>query len=85
MDSLKADAHNVWCVCCGHDLMGILSMGLCKALGSCNSKQVEPNILEKDLRLAYKFSYFRQTKLYKNIQVWEAANQPFEVVSTVSQ
>ena len=81
MDSLTTTTQDMWYVCCGHDMIGILSIALCKALGSCNSKQVEPNVLEKDLRLAYESAHFRLTKLYLAIQTWEQTNQPFEVLS----
>jgi Protein of unknown function (DUF4435) len=81
MDSLKTDAQDMWYVCCGHDMICILSIALCKALGTRNSKQVEPDILEKDLRLAYESSHFRLTQLYTAIQDWEKTNQPFQVLS----
>ncbi|WP_341732813.1 DUF4435 domain-containing protein [Microcoleus sp. EPA2] len=81
MDSLKTNAHDMWYICCGHDMIAILSIALCKALGSCNSKQVESNVLEKDLRLAYESGHFRLTKLYVSIQRWEQTNQPFQVLS----
>ncbi|XZN89211.1 MAG: hypothetical protein ACM65M_16225 [Microcoleus sp.] len=80
MDSLKTNAHDMWYICCGHDMIAILSIALCKALGSCNSKQVEPNVLEINLRLAYESAHFRLTKLYIAIQTWEQTNQPFEVL-----
>ncbi|MEZ2231344.1 DUF4435 domain-containing protein [Microcoleus sp.] len=81
MDSLKTNAHDMWYICCGHDMIAILSIALCKALGSCNSKQVEPNVLEINLRLAYESGHFRLTKLYIAIQTWEQTNQPFQVLS----
>jgi len=80
MDSLKTDAQDMWYVCCGHDMIAILSIALCKALGSCNSKTVEPNVLEQNLRLAYESSYFCKTQLYAAIQQWEKNNQPFQVL-----
>ncbi|WP_377476670.1 MAG: DUF4435 domain-containing protein [Microcoleus anatoxicus] len=80
MDSLKTNAHDMWYICCGHDMIAILSIALCKALGSCNSKQVESNVLEINLRLAYESAHFRLTKLYIAIQTWEQTNQPFEVL-----
>ncbi len=83
MDSLKTDAQDMWYVCCGHDMICILSIALCKALGSCNSKQVEPDVVEKDLRLAYESSHFRLTQLYTAIQRWEKTNQPFQVFSNL--
>jgi hypothetical protein len=83
MDSLKTDTQDMWQVCCGHDMISILSIALCKALGSCNSKQVEPNVLEINLRLAYDSAHFRETKLYKSIQTWEQTNKPFQVLSNL--
>jgi Protein of unknown function (DUF4435) len=80
MESLKTDTQDIWYVCCGHDMTSILSIALCKALGSCNSKQVEPNVLEINLRLAYESAHFRVTKLYIAIQTWEQTNQPFDVL-----
>ncbi|MEG4286022.1 DUF4435 domain-containing protein [Microcoleus sp. A006_D1] len=77
MDSLKTNAQDMWYVCCGHDMICILSIALCKALGTRNSKQVEPDVLEKDLRLAYESPHFRLTQLYTAIQDWEKTNQPF--------
>ena len=80
MDSLKTDTQDMWYICCGHDMISILSIALCKALGSCNSKQVDPNVLEINLRLAYESAHFRLTKLYIAIQTWEQTNQPFQVL-----
>ena len=83
MDSLKTNVQDMWYVCCGHDMISILSIALCKSLGTRNSKQVEPDVLEKDLRLAYESSHFRLTQLYTAIQDWETTNQPFQVLSTL--
>lgn len=83
MDSLKSDSHDRWSVCCGHDLMSILSVGLCKALGSNSSNEVAPELLEKDLRLSYEASFFRDTQLYQEIQNWEKTNEPFQVMAAM--
>ncbi|MFM9266884.1 DUF4435 domain-containing protein [Tychonema sp. BBK16] len=83
MDSLKTNTQDLWYICHGHDMVDILSIALCKALGSCNSQQVALNVLEKDLRLAYESAHFRETKLYIAIQTWEQTNQPFEVLSSL--
>jgi Protein of unknown function (DUF4435) len=80
MDSLKTNAQDVWYICCGHDMIAILSIALCKALGSCNSQKVEPTVLEQNLRLAYESSYFCKTQLYAAIQDWEKTNHPFQVL-----
>ena len=80
MDSLTTTTQDMWYVCCGHDMIGILSIALCKELGSCKPQKVEPNVLEEDLRLAYESSYFCKTQLYAAIQQWEKNNQPFQVL-----
>ncbi len=81
MDSLKINTQDIWYICCGHDMICILSIALCKALGSCNTKEVEPHVLEKYFRVAYESAHFQETKLYLAIQTWEQTNQPFEVLS----
>jgi hypothetical protein len=83
MDSLKTNTQDMWHVCCGHDMISILSIALCKALGSCNSKEVERDVLEKYLRVAYESAHFRETKLYRSIQRWEQTNKPFQVLSNL--
>ncbi|MFZ4728254.1 MAG: DUF4435 domain-containing protein, partial [Pseudanabaena sp.] len=76
----KNTSHDLWQVCRGHDLVEILSIGLHKALGSNNEKDVEPrsserkNTLETNLQLAYQDIYFRDTQLYVNIVEWERNN-----------
>ncbi|MEH2300525.1 MAG: DUF4435 domain-containing protein [Nostoc sp.] len=80
LKSQKSNNHDPWQICCGHDLVEILSFGLRKALGSNKAADVEPNNLERSLRLAYEEIYFRQTQLYLDIRTWESNNQPFRVL-----
>jgi Protein of unknown function (DUF4435) len=68
----KSDNHDPLQVCCGHDLVEILSLGLLKAIGTM---KVEADSLERDLRLAYEEVYFQQTQLYADIRKWEIDNQ----------
>ncbi len=77
--SRKSLSHDPWQVCCGHDLVEILSLSLRKAIGS-KKTGYEPNSLERNLRLAYEEAYFRQTHLYSEIRKWESNNQPFKVL-----
>jgi len=77
----KSSSHDPWQVCCGHDLVEILSLGLRKVIGSNKAAEVEPNILERSLRLAYEEAYFCKTLLYLKIRTWEANNQPFKVLA----
>ncbi|MFM6158768.1 MAG: hypothetical protein ACKPE3_38255, partial [Sphaerospermopsis kisseleviana] len=84
LENLQDNDHDPHQVCCGHDLICILSIGLCKIWGTWNSNDVKPEVLEKILRLAYEESYFRNTQLYKLIQVWEQNNQPYQVLLSTS-
>ena len=49
----KSCNYDPWQVCCGHDLVEILSLGLRRAIGSARGSDIEPNSLERNLRLAY--------------------------------
>lgn len=77
IQALKDDSHDPWHVCCGHDLVCILSFGLRKAFGNVS---MEPESMEKCLRLAYEPSHFCSTQLYASLQQWEKANTPFAVL-----
>lgn len=69
-----------WQICCGHDLVEILSFGLRKSIGSNKATDIEPISLERNLRLAYEAVYFQGTQLYSHIRIWENNNQPFRVL-----
>jgi Protein of unknown function (DUF4435) len=77
----KNIGHDCWQVCCGHDLVEILSLGLRKAIGTMKPTDVESNSLERSLRLAYEEAYFQQTQLYSDIQKWESSDRQFKVLS----
>ncbi|MBN3925503.1 DUF4435 domain-containing protein [Nostoc sp. NMS4] len=80
LNSEKSNNHDRWQVCCGHDLVEILSLGLRKVIGTNNAADVEPNSLERNLRLAYEVAYFCKTQLYSEIRLWETNNPPFKVL-----
>jgi len=80
LNSRKSNNHDPWQICCGHHLVEILSFGLRRVFGSNKAADVEPNSLERSLRLAYEEIYFRQTQLYLDIRKWESNNQPFKVL-----
>jgi Protein of unknown function (DUF4435) len=74
----KSKGFNPWQVCCGHDLVEILALGLRKGIGTMS---VDVDSLERSLRLAYEEVYFRKTQLWVNIRQWESNNQPFQVLA----
>ncbi|MEM9543569.1 MAG: hypothetical protein AAGA60_29270, partial [Cyanobacteria bacterium P01_E01_bin.42] len=80
-------------ICCGHDLIAVLSYCLQNVLGSKKAKQfiiskrnpkdnqkIEDTNLDSILRLSYETVYFVKTRLYANIRTWENNNQPFQVL-----
>jgi hypothetical protein len=75
----KSDSHDRLQICCGHDLVEILSLGLRKAIGTMKQADIESDSLERSLRLAYEEVYFQQTQLYSNIQQWESIDRSFQV------
>lgn len=70
-------SHDPWDLCCGHDLVCILSIGLRKIWGTNNSTAVKAEKLEQILRIAYEASYFISTQLYASLRAWQDSNKPY--------
>jgi hypothetical protein len=79
--ALRDAVHDLWHVCCGHDLVRILSVALRKTLGSNTDADVKPARIEESLRLAFSLSYFRATELYAGMVTWEVNNSPYVVLA----
>ncbi|MFW2378145.1 hypothetical protein ACN4FU_05630 [Aliarcobacter butzleri] len=62
IDELKKISTDKLQICSGHDLTEIISIALNKRI---NRKNIESN-----LRVAYKFDYFKNTQLHKKIEDW---------------
>ncbi len=77
---IQSDRHDMWYVCCGHDLTNVLSLGLRVGLGTHNHHEVTSHLLEISLRLAYEYAHFQKTRLYAALQVWEETNKPFVIL-----
>ena len=73
IEELRSDTHDVWQLCCGHDLISILSIGFRKALGTRKASDITPELLERELRLAFETQHFTETMLHAEIKKWEAA------------
>lgn len=76
---LRDSRHDNWHLCCGHDLMSILSIGFRKALGTRKAAEVAIDILERELRLAYEAEHFSKTVLYSSVVKWETSNAPYKI------
>ena len=79
VQQIKHDSHDLWHVCCGHDMVCILALGLRKVIGT--TAVIESELLETCLRLAYETTHFTSTNLYTSIKEWEQANSPFIILS----
>jgi len=81
MNILSSHNHDPWDVCCGHDLVCILSIGLHRVFGSGSNKARDVSIeqIEKYMRMSYEQAYFLATQLYKSLKAWEKTNHPFRI------
>lgn len=77
---IQSDEHDLWHVCCGHDLTNVLTWGLREGLHKNNHYEVTQLHLEASLRMSYEYAYFKKTRLYAALQAWEEANQPFVIL-----
>lgn len=68
-------------LCCGHDAVQLMSVGLRGLLGSRQAKEVEPDHLVEILRMVFQHSDLRKTTLFRRVRTWEAVNPPFRVFS----
>lgn len=79
-DALLVTSPDPWHLCCGHDLVAILAIGLRRVLGSHPEAEVRPYRLEQMLRLAFEDVYFRATQLFEAIVLWQTREAPFRVL-----
>jgi hypothetical protein len=79
LSRLKAIEADPWQVVCGHDVTAALAIGLERVLGSLGSGVVSGPSLERELRLSYQESYFRETRLYQELRDWESRNPPYRL------
>lgn len=78
--ALEDPRHDRWHVCCGHDLVRILSVGLLHVWGSNKPADIEPGRLEESLRLAFSRADFESTRMFAGIVAWEAVSAPYVVL-----
>ena len=78
---LKSVEHDLWQVCCGHDLVSVLSVALLRVFGANKEADVKPGRLEESLRLAFTAADFKGTRLWAAVRAWEDRNPPFVVLA----
>jgi len=65
-----------WQLCVGHDLVGLLMIGLRSRLGSRN---ISVEDLEERLRLAFERADLEKTEMRSALRKWERDNAPFRL------
>jgi len=80
IETLRDSDHDPWQICCGHDLVSVLSFALRRTIAARNPTDVKPEALERALRLAYESAYFRDSELYKLIRSWESAHPSYKAL-----
>lgn len=78
---LTDPAHDPRHVCCGHDVVSILGVGLRKVIGSQRAIHTEIDVLERDLRLAFDRDCFEKTTIHAHIRAWEQQNPGWPVLA----
>jgi len=80
INMLKSEKYDLTHVCCGHDLVEVLSIGLLRVLGTYDNKELSSEQIDRSLRLAYDFRFFKMSTLYASIINWESSNIPYKVM-----
>jgi hypothetical protein len=62
--------NNPYMLCCGHDLMEIMAIGLKSMWGSFSAREISGKLLEDSFMLAYTCGMFSQTNLFRQISDW---------------
>lgn len=57
-------------LCCGHDIMEIMAIGLKSMWGSYLGTKISGHLLEEDFMLAYSHQMFRTSQLYQKVNKW---------------
>lgn len=78
--AIENEAHDSWAMCAGSDMLGILSVGLRRALGTNNSTTVQEEHLQRGLRLAYSDDEFAASELHGRLHDWESRNPLFRIL-----
>jgi hypothetical protein len=81
LQELAALGHDPAQICCCHDAITLLALGLCKIWGSHNTGDLPPAALESILRIAFETAHFHATRLYAAICTWEQTNTPYVILA----
>lgn len=79
LNALIQPGDDLWQVCCGHDLMELMTIGLVHLFGNYNAKKMISGQLEGCFRLTYQEADFTETKLYHSLKKWEEKQENYRI------
>ena len=80
IEELQDSNYDPYEMCNGADVIGILSVGLRRVLGTKDAGEVGEELLKMSLRLAYSEQHFRSSSLRKDIETWQRRNHGFQIL-----
>ena len=72
IEQQSTDPFSPWQVCCGHDILELLSYAFQKTIAARKASDVQHESLERALRLAYEPTFFVGTSLYRDVLAWQS-------------
>ena len=67
-------------MCCGHDAVEILAVGLRDEFGALRQAENSASEVSRSLFLAYESRHFQSSSICAQIKDWERLNNPFRVL-----
>lgn len=78
-DKIITQGYDKWQICCGHDVTNLLLIAFMdkgkKGLGYGTNKVLSIKAIESSLRVAYDYTKFMITDIYREIVQWEQENK----------
>jgi hypothetical protein len=78
---MSESSDDLYQICCGHDVISILGIGLRKCIASKSLKESDIRTLESQLRMSYDSSCFCRSLLYEAARAWSHKNPGYQVFS----
>ncbi|MBA4312722.1 MAG: hypothetical protein C0417_08840 [Chlorobiaceae bacterium] len=78
--TLNSGSFDKWQVCSGHDLVELLYLALKIHWGNHRLLSITSDIFAAMLRMAYEYSDFKSSNLFRQILAWQTNNASFQVI-----
>lgn len=78
---MMMDVHDPWQVCCGHDMVTLLHIGLSEIFGGYNARGLTIGALNGALRMCFGHKLFSETAIYRSLRDWECHSTPYKILN----